>query len=64
MVKAVKDGSFKGGVVREDLASGVCVAVINPKLRGGVITKDIEAAVEDARKKLVSGEARIPDENN
>ena len=29
---AVKDGSFKEGVVEENLANGVCVTVLNPKL--------------------------------
>ena len=60
VVKQVKDGKFKGGLVKEDLASGVSVAVINPKLVGNVIDSGIPQLLDDAARKLASGEAKIP----
>jgi len=60
LAKAAQDGTFKGGVINVDLASGISVAVINPKLKGTVITPEMEAAMEAARKKLVSGEITVP----
>ena len=62
VIKAVKEGTFKGGHVKEDLASGVCVAVMNPKLVGTVIDKETQKLVEEAGKKLVSGEVKVPKE--
>jgi basic membrane protein A len=60
VIKQVKDGTFKGGLVKEDLASGVSVAVINPKLVGNVIDPSVPQLLDDAAKKLASGEAKIP----
>ncbi|HEY4328643.1 MAG TPA: BMP family protein [Phycisphaerae bacterium] len=60
VVKQVKDGTFKGGLVKEDVANGVAVAVINPKLAGTVIDAATQKLVEDAGKKLASGEVKIP----
>jgi basic membrane protein A len=59
-VKEVQGGTFKGGLVKEDVASGVCVAVLNPKLVGKVIDDATQKAVEEAGKKLASGEIKIP----
>lgn len=56
----VKDGKFAEGVRTENLASGTCVAVLNPALIG----KDIPAAVADevkaAEAKLIAGTLTIP----
>ena len=53
---------FSAGVIRENLARGTCVAVLNPKLVGGVLTKDIQSLVEKAGKDLLSGAIVIPAE--
>jgi basic membrane protein A len=60
VIKQVQAGTFKGGLVKEDLASGVAVAVLNPKLVGTVITPDLQKAVDDAGKKLADGSVKIP----
>jgi basic membrane protein A len=63
LAKSVKDGSFKPGVIREDLARGTCVTVLNPELvKSGVITQAIQDEVAAAGKKLASGEITIPKE--
>ena len=60
LAQAVKAGTFAEGVVRENLASGTCVAVLNPALIG----KDIPAAVADevkaAEAKLIAGTLTVP----
>jgi len=61
-VKQVKDGSFKGGIVKEGIASGVSVAVLNPKLTGKVIDAETQKQVDEAAKKLASGDITIPRE--
>ncbi|HUO07847.1 MAG TPA: BMP family protein [Phycisphaerae bacterium] len=60
VIQQVKEGKFKGGLVKEDLASGVSVAVINPKLMGKVIDASVPALLDEAAKKLASGEVTIP----
>jgi basic membrane protein A len=60
IAKSVTDGSFKPGVVTENLARGTCVTVLNPTLVGGVISKDVQAEVEAAGKKLAAGEITVP----
>jgi len=62
VLKDVQEGKFKGGVIKEDLASGVSVTVINPKLKGNVISDETMKLVEEAGKKLSAGEIKIPDE--
>ena len=61
-LRQVKDAEFKGGVVKEDIASGVSVAVINPILVGNVIDRDTVKLVQDIGKKLAEGEIKVPDE--
>ncbi len=56
----VRDNAWKPGVIREDLASGTCVAILNPALLGGVITPQLQAEVEAAGKALVAGSIAIP----
>jgi basic membrane protein A and related proteins len=53
---------FSAGVIRENLVRGTCVAVLNPKLVGGVLTKDIQSLVEKAGKDLLSGAIVVPAE--
>ena len=53
---------FSAGVIRENLVRGTCVAVLNPKLVGGLLTKDIQSLVEKAGKDLLSGAIVIPNE--
>jgi basic membrane protein A len=59
-VKTVQAGTFKGGVVKEDIASGVSVAVLNPRLVGKVIDEATQKLVDEAGKKLAAGEIKIP----
>jgi basic membrane protein A and related proteins len=59
---AVTAKTFTPGVVRENLTRGTCVAVLNPKLIGGVLTAEIQALVEKAGKDLIAGGIVIPGE--
>ncbi len=56
----VRDGTWTEGVIREDLASNTCVAVLNPALTGGVLTSAIANEVAAAGKALTSGSVTIP----
>jgi basic membrane protein A len=60
LATAVKEGTFAAGVRTENLASGTCVAVLNPALVG----KDVPATVVDeikaAEAKLIAGTITIP----
>ena len=60
VLKQIKDGTFKGGMVKEDLAGGVCVAVVNPKLSGTVIDDQTLKLLDDAAQKLNAGQITIP----
>ena len=60
VIGQVKNNTFKGGLVREDIANSVAVAVINPKLAGKVIDESTQKLVEEAGKKLASGEIKVP----
>lgn len=57
---AVAAKTFTAGVVRENLARGTCIAVLNPKLIGGVLTAEIQASVAKAGEDLVAGRVVIP----
>lgn len=59
---AVRDGTFKAGIERENIALGTCVAVLNPKLIGALLTPAIQAEVEAAGKQLAAGTLVIPGE--
>ncbi len=59
-IEQVKSNSFKGGLVKEGLADGVCVAVLNPKLTGKLIDADTQKLVDDAGKKIITGEIKLP----
>jgi basic membrane lipoprotein Med (substrate-binding protein (PBP1-ABC) superfamily) len=61
VIDAVKAGTFKPGLVKEDLANGVAVAVLNPKLTSKVIDDATQKLVEQAGKDLVSGKVKIPE---
>jgi basic membrane protein A len=45
LIKSVKDGTYKGGLIKENLDNGVCVAVLNPTLVGTIIPTDLAAKV-------------------
>ena len=60
VTKMVKDDAWKPGVVRENLATGTCVAVLNPALAASVLTPALRAEVEAAGKALVAGTITIP----
>lgn len=60
VLDSVKNRTFAPGVVRESLAAGTCVIVLNPKLIGSAITPAIQAEVDAAGAKLASGEIVIP----
>jgi len=60
VTQAVKDGTFKGGLVHEDLSNGMAVAVLNPRLIGKVINTETQKLVEEAGMKLVAGQLKIP----
>lgn len=60
LAKMVVDDAWKPGVVRENLATGTCIAVLNPALRGKVISADLEAQTVVAGAALVAGSITIP----
>lgn len=62
VVDSVTAKTFAPGVVRENLARGTCVTVLNPKLIGGVLSTEIRALVDKAGKDLVAGSITIPGE--
>lgn len=62
VVDSVTAKTFAPGVVRENLARGTCVTVLNPKLIGGVLSTEIQALVDKAGKDLVAGSITIPGE--
>lgn len=62
VVASVTAKTFAPGVVRENLARGTCIAVLNPRLIGGVLTAEIQALVEKAGKDLIAGAITIPAE--
>ncbi len=62
VAEAVGAGIFSAGVVRENLARGTCIAVLNPRLVGGVLNADLQALVAQAGRDLVSGTIIIPTE--
>jgi basic membrane protein A and related proteins len=61
VVDQIKAGTFKGGLVKEDLANGVAVAVLNPNLSGKVITAETQQLVDRAGKDLTDGKVKIPE---
>lgn len=56
----VREGAWKPGLVHEDLASGTCVAVLNPALTGSVLTPALVAEIDAAGKALIAGDVKIP----
>ena len=60
LIKSVQDGTYKGGLIKEDLANGVSVAVLNPKLVGTVIGADVPPLVDAAAKDFESGKLTVP----
>ena len=62
LATAVRDGAFKPGIERGNIALGNCVAVLNPTLVGSLLTPAIQVEVEEAGKKLVAGTITIPAE--
>lgn len=60
LVQDVRTGQFKPGLHREDLASEVCVPVLNPSLVGTVIPAAVVEEADQAVKKLVVGAVVFP----
>jgi basic membrane protein A and related proteins len=60
VTESVRDNTFTPGVVRENLARGTCVTVLNPMLVGTVLSADLQAKVAQAGKDLVGGVVVIP----
>jgi len=56
----VHEGHFAPGLHREDLASEVCVAVLNPRLVGTVIPAALVTEADTAVQKLLAGTVVIP----
>jgi basic membrane protein A len=61
VVEQAKSDTFKGGLVKEDLVSGVSVAVLNPKLVGKVIDEQTQKLLEASAAKFAAGELTIPE---
>ena len=60
VAKMAADDAWKPGVVRENLATGTCIAVLNPTLRGKAISAELEATVAAAGIALAAGSITIP----
>ena len=56
----VRDNAWKPGVLRENLATGTCIAVLNPALYDTVLTPEIRQLVADAGQALIDGKLTIP----
>jgi basic membrane protein A len=61
VARAVKEGSFKPGIVRENISLGSCVIHLNPALTGSLIPPALQQLVAEAGRKLASGEITIPE---
>lgn len=55
VAQQVTTHTFKPGVQAENLKNGVCIAVLNPRLFGTVITPAMRRAVRTAGKKILAG---------
>ncbi len=62
VIESVRANTFTPGVVRENLPRGTCVAVLNPLLRGTILTDTIIREVEAAGVALANGTIMIPNE--
>ncbi len=62
VAKQVRDKTWKPGIVRENLATGTCVAVLNPVLLKGPIDAALQAKITAAGAALIAGTLTIPDE--
>lgn len=60
VAESVTAKTFTAGVVREDLARGTCVAVLNPTLTDGVLTAELQELVARAGRDLIAGTITIP----
>ena len=58
VAREVKEKTFEGRVLEEDLASGVIGFVVNPKLADR-IPADVQQRVADARKQIESGALKV-----
>ena len=64
VAKQVRDKTWKPGIVRENLATGTCIAVLNPQLLKGPIDASLQAKVAAAGAALIAGTLTIPDERS
>ncbi len=60
IAKMAADGTWKPGVVRENLATGTCVAVLSPTIAATVLTPALRAEVATAGTALIAGTIIIP----
>ncbi len=60
IAREVEHHHFQPGVIRENMRNHVCVLVLNPKLKGTVITRAMRVAVATAGRELLAGKIHIP----
>jgi basic membrane lipoprotein Med (substrate-binding protein (PBP1-ABC) superfamily) len=58
-VKLATSGKFEPGIHTLNIANGETQCVLNPKLLGGAIPKEVQTLVEETGKKIVSGEIKL-----
>ncbi len=59
IAQQVQEGTFKAGVTRFGLKSGVITLVLNPKLLPR-IPQEIQAGIEETQAKIIAGELKVP----
>ena len=61
VARSVKDGSFRPGLVRENISVGTCVLHLNPAALGTIIPPTWQQEVAEAGRRLAAGEIVIPE---
>lgn len=59
LAKQVRDGSYKGGVVKSTMKDGAIDFIFNPALKAKV-PAEVQKAVEDQKQKILSGDVKVP----
>jgi len=60
LAQSVKDGTFKPGMITENLERGTCVLTINPRLIANqTVSADLQQKIDAAGKKLIAGQLTI-----
>jgi len=57
LAQSVKDGTYKPGMITENLARGTCILTINPRLIANkTVSPELQSRITDAGAKLIAGQ--------